>query len=83
MIIIVRKVPGEPEVVYSLLFKLLLFKLMLYVRTEGHWTLLLLTMLGMVTAQGDELLANGATSVHFPLAVLGVGDNTLHLLARG
>lgn len=65
------------------MLQLLLFKLMLNVRTEGNWTLLLLTMLGMVTAQGDELFANGTTSIRFSLAVLGVGDNTLHLLARG
>lgn len=55
---------------------------MLDVGTEGHGALLLLTMLGMVTTEGDELLANGATAVGLSLAVLRMLDDALHLLAR-
>ena len=40
-----------------------------------------LAMLGMVTAQRNELLADWATSVCFPLADLCVLNHTFHLLA--
>jgi len=40
-----------------------------------------LAMLGMVTAQCNELLADWATSVCFPLADLCVLNHTFHLLA--
>lgn len=67
---------------YSLLLELLLFEFVLYVWTERHRTLLLLTVLGMITTEGDELFADGTATVGYPLAVLGVLDDTFHLLAR-
>lgn len=63
------------------MLELLLFELVLDVGTERHWTLLLLTVLGVVAAEGDELFAYGTATVGLPLAVLGVLDDELHLLA--
>jgi hypothetical protein len=39
-----------------------------------------LAMLGMVTTEGNELLAYRTTSVRFPLADLCMLNNTFHLL---
>jgi hypothetical protein len=40
-----------------------------------------LAMLGMVTTQRNELLADWATSIRFPLADLRMLNHTFHLLA--
>jgi hypothetical protein len=40
-----------------------------------------LAMLGMVTTQGNELLADWTTSISFPLADLCMLNHTFHLLA--
>ena len=37
-------------------------------------------MLGVITAQSNELFADRATTIGFALATFGVLDNTLHLL---
>ena len=63
------------------MLQLLLPELLLDVEAEGHRALVLLAVLGVVAAQGDELLADGAASVGFPLAALGVLHDPLHLLA--
>lgn len=65
------------------MLQLLLPELLLDVEAEGHRALVLLAVLGMVAAEGDELLADGAPSVGFPLAALGVLHDPLHLLAGG
>lgn len=54
---------------------------MLDVQAEWHWTLVLLTVLGVVAAQCNELLADGAAAVGFPLAAFRVLDDPFHLLA--
>jgi hypothetical protein len=61
--------------------ELLLPQLVLDVQTEGYRTLVLLAVLGVVAAQGDELLADGAATVGLALATFGVLHHTLHLLA--
>lgn len=61
--------------------QLLLPELLLDIQAEGHRALVLLAVLGMVAAQGDELLADGAAAIGFPFAALGVLHNALHLLA--
>ena len=40
-----------------------------------------LAKLGVVAAEGDELFADGAAAVGLPLALLGVRDHPLHLVA--
>jgi len=60
-----------------------LYPVYVYLLKLGHGAFLLLTVLGMVAAEGDELLANWAASVGLALAVLRVLDDALHLLARG
>lgn len=37
----------------------------------------------MVATEGNELLADGAPSIGFPFATLGMLHNSLHLLAGG
>ena len=51
------------------------------VEAEGDGTLVLLAVLGVVAAQGDQLLAHGAAAVGLALADLGVLHHPLHLLA--
>ncbi|KAL1432967.1 hypothetical protein MTO96_001953 [Rhipicephalus appendiculatus] len=65
------------------LLQLLLAQLVLDVETEGHGTLSLLAVFGMVTTQGDKLLADGAASVGLALAALGVLHHPLHAPAAG
>ena len=65
------------------MLELLLPQLVLDVQTEGHGTLVLLAVFGVVAAQGDELLAHGAAAVGLPLATFGVLHHALHLLAGG
>ncbi len=52
---------------------LLLSELVLDVGTEGNRTLLLHAVLGVVAAEGYELLADGTTSVRLPLTNLVQG----------
>ena len=61
--------------------QLLLPELLLDVEAEGDGTLVLLAVLGVVAAQGDQLLAHGAAAVGLALAILGVLHHPLHLLA--
>ena len=61
--------------------QLLLPELLLDVEAEGHGALVLLAVLGVVAAQGDELFADGAAAVGLALAALGVLHHPLHLLA--
>ena len=61
---------------------MLLLEFMLYIRTERHRTLSLLAMLGVVTAEGDKLLADGTAAVGLPFAQFRVADHPFHLLAR-
>ena len=42
-----------------------------------------LANLSVVSAEGDELFADGAASVGLPLALLGVADHSLHLVTAG
>lgn len=63
------------------MLQLLLTEFVLYVETEGNGTLVFLTVLGMITTQSDELLANRATTIGFSLAALCVLNHSLHLLA--
>ena len=60
----------------------MLSQLLLDVLTEGHKALGLLTHLGVVAAQGDQLFADGASAVGLSLALLGVRDDALHLVTR-
>ena len=55
--------------------------LLLDVYAEGDGALGLVAGLGVVAAQGDELLADGAAPVRLALAALGVRDDPLHLPA--
>ena len=63
------------------MLQLLLAKLVLDVQAERDRTLVLLTVLCMVTAQSNELLAHRAATIGFALAALGVLHHSLHLLA--
>lgn len=60
---------------------MLLPELLLDVEAERHRALVLLAVLGMVAAESNELLADGASTIGFPFAALGVLHNPLHLLA--
>lgn len=60
---------------------MLLAELVLDVEAEGYGALVLLAVLGVVAAQGDELLADGAAAVGLALATFGVLHHALHLLA--
>lgn len=51
------------------------------VEAEGHGALVLLAVLGVVAAESNELLADGAPSVGLAFAAFGVLDNPFHLLA--
>lgn len=53
---------------------------MLDVRAERHQALGLLAVLGVVTTQRNELLANRTSAVRLPLAVLRMLDHPFHLL---
>ena len=64
------------------LSQVLLPQLLLDVGTERHKTFVFLAVLRMITAKGDELLANGTATVSFPLAVLRVGHDAFHLQTR-
>lgn len=63
------------------MLQLLLAKLVLDVQAERDRTLVLLTVLCMVTAQSNELLAYRAATIGFALAALGVLHHSFHLLA--
>jgi hypothetical protein len=63
--------------------QLLLPELLIDVEAEWHRALVLLAVLGMVAAEGNELLADGAPTIGFPFAALGMLHNPLHLLAGG
>ena len=65
------------------MLQLLLPQLVLDGEAEGNRTLLavLLAVLGVVAAQGNQLLAHRATTVGLSLATLGVLHHPLHLLA--
>lgn len=54
---------------------------MLDVQTEGNRTLVFLAVLGVITAQCNELLADRAATICLALAALGVLYHPLHLLA--
>lgn len=75
--------PAEHLRLLEPVLQLLLPELLLNVQAEGHGALVLLAVLGVVAAEGNELLADRAAPVGFPLAALGVLHNTLHLLAGG
>ena len=64
------------------LLQLLLSQLGADVQAERHGAFRLGTVLGMVTAQGDQLFANRAAAVRLALAGSRVRHNALHLLAR-
>ena len=49
----------------------------------GTFCLLILTELGVVAAEGKQLLTKEAAPFDFPLALLGVADHLLHLVAPG
>lgn len=61
--------------------QLLLSELLLDVQTERDGTFVLLTVFGVVAAQSNELLADGAAAVGLALAALRVLNDTFHLLA--
>lgn len=61
--------------------QLLLPELLLDVQTERDGTFVLLTVLGVVAAQSDELLADGTAAICLALATFRVLNDTLHLLA--
>ncbi len=63
------------------MLQLLLPELLLDVQTEWDRTFVLLTMLGVVAAQSNELLADGTATICLALAAFCVLNNTLHLLA--
>ena len=56
---------------------------LLDVWAQQHGARMLLAELGMVAAEGDELLADGAPSAGLPLAALGVLHDPFQLLAGG
>lgn len=61
--------------------QLLLPQLLLDVQAERDGTLVLLAVFGVVAAQSDELLADGAAAVGLALAAFRVLHHALHLLA--
>lgn len=63
------------------MLQLLLPQLVLDVEAEGDGTLVLLAVLGVVAAQGDQLLAHRAATIGLSLADFGVLHHPLHLLA--
>lgn len=64
------------------LLQLLLTKFLSNVETEWHRALGLSAMLGMVTAQGNELFANGTAAVGLAFTRSRMCHNSLHLLTR-
>lgn len=64
------------------MLQLLLAELLLDVQTERDGTFVLLAVFGVVAAQSDELLADGAAPIRLALAALRVLHHPLHLLAR-
>ena len=48
-------------------------------RAEWHGTLVFLTILGVIAAQGDQLFADWTSTVRLALTALGMRDDTLHL----
>lgn len=75
--------PAEHLGLLEPVLQLLLPELLLDVEAERHRALVLLAVLGMVAAEGNELLADGAPAIGFSFAALGMLHNSLHLLARG
>lgn len=65
------------------MLQLLLAELLLDVEAEGHGALVLLAVLGVVAAEGNELLADGTPAIGFPFATFGMLHDPLHLLAGG
>lgn len=63
------------------MLQLLLPQLLLDVQTERDGTFVLLTVFGVVAAQSNQLLADGAAAIRLALAALCVLHNALHLLA--
>lgn len=63
------------------MLQLLLPELLLDVEAEWHRAFVLLAVLGVVAAEGDELFADGASTIGFPFAAFGVLYDPLHLLA--
>ena len=57
--------------------------LLLDVKAERDRALGLVAGLGVVAAEGDELLADRAAAIGLALAALCVGDDPLHLPTRG
>lgn len=64
------------------MLQLLLTQFVLDVEAEGHGALVLLTVLGMIAAERNELLAHRTAAICLALAAFGVLHHTLHLLAR-
>lgn len=75
--------PAEHLGLLEPVLQLLLPELLLDVQAERHRALVLLAVLGMVATEGNELLADGAPSIGFPFATLGVLHDPFHLLAGG
>ena len=73
--------PPQHQRLQQPVLQLLLPQLVLDVEAEGDGTLVLLAVLGVEAAQGDQLLAHGAAAVGLALADLGVLHHPLHLLA--
>lgn len=63
------------------MLQLLLAELLLDVQAKRDGTFVLLAVFGVVAAQSDELLADGAATVGLALAALRVLHHPLHLLA--
>lgn len=72
--------PSEHLRLLQAVLELLLTELVFDVEAEGHRALVLLTVLGVVAAESNELLADGAPSVGLAFAAFGVLDNPFHLL---
>ena len=56
---------------------------MFYDLTEMCRTFGLLTYFGMITAEGNQLFANGAASIGLAFALTGMRDYPLHLVTAG
>lgn len=75
--------PAEHLGLLQPVLQLLLPEFLLDVQAERHRALVLLAVFGVVAAQGNELLADGAPAIGFPLATFGMLHDPLHLLAGG
>lgn len=76
-----RHPPAEHLRLLQAVLELLLTELVFDVEAEGHGALVLLAVLGVVAAESNELLADGAPSVGLAFAAFGVLDDPFHLLA--